>query len=68
MKPRLSLRKALDDKLLLGKSLAGESWQAWRDIAHRRHGRGLTDEERELFKQSQIASTNQSSASRNSSA
>jgi hypothetical protein len=51
MKPRLSLRKALNDKLLLGKSLTGDSWQAWRVLLIAAMGEKLTNDERELFKQ-----------------
>ena len=51
MRPRLSLRKALNDKLLLGKSLTGDSWQAWRVLLIAAMGEKLTDEERQLFKQ-----------------
>ena len=32
MKVRTSLREALNDKRLLGKALAGDSWHAWRVI------------------------------------
>jgi hypothetical protein len=32
MKPRTSLRAALEDPALLGKALPGDSWTAWRII------------------------------------
>jgi hypothetical protein len=32
MKPRTSLRAALEDPALLGKALPGDSWKAWRII------------------------------------
>jgi hypothetical protein len=32
MKPRVTLRQALDDPSLLGASLAGPSWHAWRSL------------------------------------
>jgi len=32
MKPRTSLRAALDDPRLLGEALPGDSWKPWRTI------------------------------------
>jgi hypothetical protein len=49
MKPRISLRKALADKQLLGGALAGGSWDAWRSMLLAAMGEALTDEEREIF-------------------
>ena len=49
MKPTISIRKALADKKLLGATLAGESWQAWRVLLIAAMGEPLTDAERETF-------------------
>lgn len=51
MRPRVSLRKALNDPQLLGSVLAGDSWKAWRCILIAAMGEPLTDSERELFTQ-----------------
>jgi hypothetical protein len=51
MKPRLPLRRALADPHLLGKSLAGESWSAWRTLLIAAMGEELTGDERAAFKQ-----------------
>ena len=32
MKPRVTLRKALEDPELLGSALAGPTWHAWRSL------------------------------------
>jgi hypothetical protein len=32
MKPRVTLRRALEDKELLGACLGDESWHAWRSL------------------------------------
>ena len=49
MRPKISLRKALADKYLLGKMLAGDSWQAWRTLLIAAMGEQLTTDERILF-------------------
>lgn len=49
MKPTISIRKALADKMLLGGILAGDSWQAWRTLMIAAMGEPLTDCERLLF-------------------
>ena len=49
MKPRVSLRKALADKNLLGNSLPGPSWSAWRTLLIASMGEPLTDAERPVF-------------------
>jgi hypothetical protein len=49
MKPTVSLRKALSDKQLLGKVLAGETWSAWRTLLIAAMGETLTDDERPVF-------------------
>jgi hypothetical protein len=51
MKPRISLRDALDDPNLLGSMLADDSWRAWRTLLIAAMGESLTTDERELFKQ-----------------
>ena len=49
-KPKLSLRKALEEPQLLGAELSGDSWQAWRVLLLAMMGEKLrTDEEREIF-------------------
>jgi hypothetical protein len=50
MRPTTALRKALDDPQLLGNTLAGSSWQAWRTLLIACMGEVLTDEERIIFK------------------
>jgi hypothetical protein len=49
MKPRTSLRAALEDPALLGKALPGDSWKAWRIILIAAMGEALTDGERPTF-------------------
>jgi hypothetical protein len=44
--PRITLRKALADRQLLGGALGGESWQAWRALLIAAMG----EEEREIFR------------------
>jgi hypothetical protein len=51
MKPTISLRKALKDPNLLGKVLAGPSWQPWRILLTSIMGEALTVDERLLFTQ-----------------
>ena len=50
MKPRVSLRKALSDKKLLGNTLGGPSWAAWRTLLIASMGEALHEDERKLFK------------------
>ncbi len=50
MKPTISLRRALADPQLLGRSIAGESWLAWRVLLIAAMGEALNDDERQLFK------------------
>ena len=38
MKPRVTLRKALEDPELLGSALAGATWHAWRALVAGSHG------------------------------
>jgi hypothetical protein len=38
MIPTVSLRKALSDRGLLGNTLTGDSWSAWRILMIARHG------------------------------
>jgi len=47
----ISLREALSDPALLGNTLAGESWAAWRTLLIASMGERLDDSEREIFKQ-----------------
>src|SRR5215471_19405195 len=49
MKPRTSLRAALDDLRLLGEALPGDSWKPWRTILIAAMGEELADDEREIF-------------------
>ena len=49
MKPRISLREALSDPNLLGRSLAGDSWKAWRTLLIAARGEKLSDDERAIF-------------------
>ena len=49
MKPRTSLRAALEDPRLLGEALPGDSWKPWRTILIAAMGEELTDDEREIF-------------------
>ncbi len=50
-KPAISvtMRRALEDKNLLGNVLAGDSWQSWRVLLIAAMGEPLTDEERAIF-------------------
>ena len=50
MKPLVTLRQALEDPQLLGASLAGPSWHAWRSLLIAAMGEPLTAEETETFK------------------
>src|SRR5215207_4931363 len=49
MRPKVTLRRALDDPHLLGTVLPGETWAAWRALLIAAMGEPLTDEERETF-------------------
>ena len=49
MIPRFTLRHALSDPALLGATLAGDSWAAWRTLLIAAMGEPLTDTERETF-------------------
>ena len=49
MKPTISLRKALADKQLLGRVLAGDTWQAWRTLLIASMGEALREDERATF-------------------
>jgi hypothetical protein len=49
MKPRVTLRKALEDPELLGSALAGPSWHAWRSLLLATMGEPLTPDELETF-------------------
>jgi hypothetical protein len=51
MKPQITLRRALADPNLLGRTLAGHSWAAWRTLLIAAMGEELTASEREIFKQ-----------------
>src|SRR5262245_15744398 len=51
MKPRCTLRRALDDPNLLGKLLTDASWQAWKVLLLAAMGERLTDTDRILFQQ-----------------
>jgi hypothetical protein len=53
MKPRthVTLRAALSDEKLLGHTLAGPSWRAWRTVLIAAMGEPLTEDERALFQQ-----------------
>jgi hypothetical protein len=51
MTPTIPIRKALADPALLGKTLTGVSWLAWRVILIAAMGEPLTDAERIVFKQ-----------------
>ena len=50
MKPLASMRKALKDPNLLGNTLNGDSWHAWRVLLIAMTGEKLTDAERATFK------------------
>jgi hypothetical protein len=45
MKPRVTLRQALDDPSLLGAALAGPSWHAWRSLLLAAMGESLQPDE-----------------------
>jgi hypothetical protein len=49
MTPRITMRRALTDKELLGGVLAGDTWAAWRAILIAMMGEKLTDDERVIF-------------------
>src|SRR4029450_6831065 len=49
MKPRVTLRQALDDPSLLGAALAGPSWHAWRSLLLAAMGEPLQPDELETF-------------------
>ena len=51
MKPRVTLRKALEDPELLGSALAGPTWHAWRSLLIAAMGEPLKPDELETFKQ-----------------
>jgi hypothetical protein len=51
MKPRISLRKALADRNLLGGILDGDSWLPWRVLLLAAMGEPLSDDERLIFQQ-----------------
>lgn len=51
MKAAVPIRRALADKDLLGATLAGESWQAWRVLLIAAMGEELEDDERLIFRQ-----------------
>jgi hypothetical protein len=51
MRPRLPLRTALADPLLLGHALEGASWSPWRTLLIAAMGEELTADERIIFKQ-----------------
>lgn len=50
MKPTVTIRAALSDQQLLGKVLAGDTWQAWRVLMIAAMGEPLSDAERAIFK------------------
>ena len=49
MKPRVTLRQALDDPELLGSALAGPTWHPWRVILLAAMGEPLTKDELTTF-------------------
>lgn len=49
MKPRISLREALEDDQLLGKALPGDSWKAWRIMLLACMGEELTPDELAIY-------------------
>ncbi|MGY3445632.1 hypothetical protein [Bradyrhizobium sp. USDA 4473] len=51
MKPKVSIRHALESPDLLGNVLAGPSWAAWRAVLIASMGEALTEDERKLFQQ-----------------
>jgi hypothetical protein len=50
MKPRIPLRKALEDKALLGSCLGGASWHSWRSLLLAAMGEPLKPDELATFK------------------
>lgn len=51
MRPRVTLRQALADRLLLGDTLDGPSWLPWKALLIASMGEALTEPERVLFQQ-----------------
>jgi hypothetical protein len=51
MKPRVTLRRALSDKQLLGDALQGDSWAPWKVLLLTSLGEPLSDDERQIFQQ-----------------
>ena len=49
MRPAITMRKALEDKRLLGAALEGESWFTWRTMLIACMGEPLTADELEVF-------------------
>src|SRR3984957_8814160 len=49
MTPFVTMRRALNDRHLLGAALGGDSWLAWRALLIAAVGEPLTDEERAIF-------------------
>jgi hypothetical protein len=49
MKPRVTLRQAIEDPELLGSALAGPTWHAWRVILLAAMGEALTKDELKTF-------------------
>ena len=49
MKPKVTLRQALEDEALLGSALAGPTWQAWRSVLLAAMGEPLNREELATF-------------------
>jgi hypothetical protein len=49
MKPKITLRKALNDPELLGAALGGPSWKTWRALLLASMGEQLTPEELQIF-------------------
>lgn len=50
MKPKVTMRRSLEDKNLFGNLLLGDSWAAWRVILISAMGEELNDEERALWR------------------
>jgi hypothetical protein len=51
VKPRIPIRKALEDHNLLGGCLPGDTWRPWRVLLIALMGEALTDAERVIFKE-----------------
>jgi len=49
MRPKVSMRRALDDPQLLGTAIPGVSWLPWRVLLIASMGERLTDSERQVF-------------------